>query len=132
GLWIDDRDASNPKIVVTDRAHNTLQIFDLAGKYLDKIEGFGLPANIDSKGDLLLVPELGARVSLLDREYKVLAHLGSDTERVQQTKGVREDEKLWLDGKFVHPHDACFDRNGDILVAEWVRSGRVTKLTRVR
>jgi hypothetical protein len=83
-------------------------------------------------GDLLLVPELGARVSLLDRQYKVLAHLGSDVERVQQTKGVREDEKLWLDGKFVHPHDACFDRNGDILVAEWVRTGRVTKLERVR
>jgi DNA-binding beta-propeller fold protein YncE len=132
GLWIDDRDTSNPKIVVTDRAHNTLQIFDLAGKYLETITGFGLPANIDSRGDLLLVPELGSRVSLLDRQYKVLAHLGSDTERVQQTKGVREDEKLWLDGKFVHPHDACFDRNGDILVAEWVRSGRVTKLTRVR
>jgi len=132
GLWIDDRDAANPKIVVTDRAHNTLQIFDLTGKYLETISGFGLPANVDSKGDLLLVPELGSRVSLLDRQYKVLAHLGSDVERVQQTKGVREDEKLWLDGKFVHPHDACFDRNGDILVAEWVRSGRVTKLTRVR
>ena len=132
GLWIDDRDAANPKIVVTDRAHNTLQIFDLTGKYIETISGFGLPANIDSMGDLLLVPELGARVSLLDRQYKVLAHLGSDVERVQQTKGVREDEKLWLDGKFVHPHDACFDRNGDILVAEWVRTGRVTKLERVR
>lgn len=132
GLWIDDRDAANPKIVVTDRAHNTLQIFDISGKYLETISGFGLPANIDCKGDVLLVPELGSRVSLLDRKYQVLAQLGSDVERVKQTAGVREDEKLWLDGKFVHPHDACFDRNGDILVVEWVRTGRVTKLERVR
>jgi len=132
GLWIDDRDEANPKIVVTDRAHNTLQIFDIDGKYLATIPGFGLPANIDCQGQVLLVPELGARVSLLDREYKVLAQLGSDVERIRDTKGVREDESLWIDGKFVHPHDACFDRNGDILVAEWVRTGRVTKLERVR
>ena len=132
GLWIDDRDEANPKIVVTDRAHNTLQIFDIDGKYLSTIPGFGLPANIDCQGQVLLVPELGARVSLLDRKYKVLAQLGSDVERIRDTKGVREDESLWIDGKFVHPHDACFDRNGDILVAEWVRTGRVTKLERVR
>lgn len=132
GLWIDDRDPANLKIVVTDRAHNTLQIFDLSGKYLETISGFGLPANIDCQGNLLLVPELGARVSLLDRDYKVLVQLGSDVERVRDTKGIREDEKMWLDGKFVHPHDACFDRNGDILVAEWVRTGRVTKLERIR
>lgn len=131
GLWIDDRDKSNPRIVVTDRAHNTLQIFDLSGKYLQTISGFGLPANIDCQKELLLVPELGARVSLLDRDYQVVVQLGSDVERIKNTKGVREDEAMWLDGKFVHPHDACFDLNGDILVAEWVRTGRITKLERI-
>lgn len=131
GLWIDDRDPSAPKIVVTDRAHNTLQIFDMDGKYLQTITGFGLPANIDRRGDLLLVPELGSRVSILGKNYETLAQLGSDGERVGKIKGVREDEKLWEDGKFVHPHDACFDLKGNIIVAEWVRTGRVTKLTKV-
>jgi hypothetical protein len=28
-------------------------------------------------------------------------------------------------------HDACFDKDGNIIVAEWVQSGRVTKLRRV-
>lgn len=28
-------------------------------------------------------------------------------------------------------HDACFDKNGDIFVAEWVETGRITKLTRM-
>ncbi|MGC6425875.1 MAG: peptidase, partial [Akkermansiaceae bacterium] len=36
-----------------------------------------------------------------------------------------------IDGKFVHPHDACFDPEGNIFVAEWVSTGRVTKLRKV-
>jgi hypothetical protein len=31
----------------------------------------------------------------------------------------------------VHPHDACFDHEGNILIAEWVATGRVTKLKRL-
>ena len=34
-------------------------------------------------------------------------------------------------GKFLHPHDACFDADGNIFVAEWVASGRITKLRRL-
>lgn len=34
-------------------------------------------------------------------------------------------------GRFVHPHDACFDADGNIFVAEWVATGRVTKLQRM-
>ena len=26
----------------------------------------------------------------------------------------------WQPGKFIHPHDACFDKDGNIFVAEWV------------
>jgi len=35
------------------------------------------------------------------------------------------------EGKFLHPHDACFDRDGNIFVAEWVEGGRITKLRHV-
>jgi hypothetical protein len=80
---------------------------------------------------LLLVPELSARVSLLDQNYRPVAQLGSDVERVSTVKGIREDEKQWLDGKFVHPHDACFDLHGNIIVAEWVRTGRVSRLSKI-
>jgi hypothetical protein len=34
-------------------------------------------------------------------------------------------------GKFVCPHGACFDHDGNIFVVEWVEVGRVTKLRRV-
>lgn len=130
GLWIDRR-GEEPVLVVTDRAHHTLQRFKLDGTYIDTIAGFGLPANIDTLGDLLLVPELHARVSLLGKDNQVVARLGADVERVVGTKGLRERPQEWQDGKFVHPHDACFDADGNIYVAEWVATGRVTKLEKI-
>ena len=133
GIWIDDREGGDPRIVVADRANNTLQLFDMEQKYQKTVTGFGLPANVDTHGEWMLVPELVARVSLLDRNYQTVATLGDDRERIQADKKrtVRSDESLWQDGKFIHPHDACFDHDGNIIVAEWVATGRVTKLTRV-
>lgn len=130
GLWIDDRDGVTPEIVVTDRAKHRLQYFDLDGNYLRTQDGFGMPANVASYGDLLMVPELHARISLLDKQHQVVAQLGADVERVTTGDSIRTKPDQWLDGKFVHPHDACFDNDGNIMVAEWVGTGRVSKLTR--
>lgn len=44
---------------------------------------------------------------------------------------IRNDPKRWVAGKFVHPHDACFDHDGNIFVVEWVDTGRVTLLKKV-
>lgn len=132
GLWIDDR-SSEPVLVVTDRAHHTLQRFSLDGKYLDTLDGFGLPANVDVQGPLMLVPELLARISILDRDNRVVALLGDDVERIQADSKhtIRGDPQQWQDGKFVHPHDACFAADGSIFVAEWVSTGRITKLQKL-
>ena len=132
GIWIDRRPGRKPQIVVCDRAHHSLQYFTMDGKYIETLKGYGLPANIDSWKDLLLVPELHARVTLLNDKNEVVARLGDDVERVtKKVKGVRNDSKKWLPGKFVHPHDACFDKEGNIFVAEWVSTGRVTRLRRL-
>ena len=131
GIWIDRRSGRKPQIVVCDRAHHTLQTFSMKGKYRETLTGFGLPANVDSWKSLLVVPELHARVTLLDEKYKVVAQLGDDVKRIKSKRGIRNNPKLWNDGRFVHPHDACFGPKGDIYVAEWVATGRITKLRRV-
>jgi hypothetical protein len=93
-----------------------------------------LPANIDRNGELLLIAELFGRISLLGRDNRVVAHLGDDNERIRadQKFAIRGDLSQWHPGKFVHPHDACFDADGNIYVAEWVNGGRVSKLKRLR
>lgn len=131
GLWIDRRPGREPSIVVTDRAHDTLQIFNMDGKYLETLTGFGLPANIDTWQNLMLVPELKSSVTLLNEKNEVVARLGRNVERLAEVKDLRGQPDKWIDGQFVHPHDACFAANGDIFVAEWVATGRITKLEKV-
>jgi hypothetical protein len=80
GVWVDTRAGSDPEIVVADRAHNQLQVFSLDGVYKKTVDGFGLPANVDTNKELMLVPELVARVSLLDRNHNTVATIGDDRE----------------------------------------------------
>ncbi len=136
GIWIDRRPAADgssrePTIVVCDRAHHTLQVFAMDGSYKETVAGFGLPANLDTWQNLMVVPELKACVTLLDEANKPVAQLGRAVERLDEVKNLRTLPDQWKDGEFVHPHDACFTPSGDIFVAEWVATGRVTKLERV-
>jgi hypothetical protein len=137
GIWIDNRAGHEASVVVCDRANKRLQWFTFEGKHLKTLDGFILPANVDSQGEVLLVPDLSARVTLLDKNDKVIAHLGEDPEwRQQVTKDgnrLRRNEagEGWVSGRFLHPHDACFGNQGNIFVAEWVHTGRVTKLRKL-
>ena len=72
--------------------------------------------------------------NLFDKENKVLVHLGYDpdwTKQVLDGFKIRTQPDRWPAGKFVHPHDACFDKDGNIYVAEWVATGRVSFLRHV-
>lgn len=76
----------------------------------------------------------GVCVTLFDKENQVIAHLGHDPEWTKQVLDgfrLRGQPEQWEAGRFIHPHDACFDADGNIFVVEWVPTGRVTKLTRV-
>ena len=79
----------------------------------------------------MLVPELKACVTILGPDDKPVAKLGRAVERLADIKDLRTQPDKWIDGQFVHPHDACFTPTGDIVVAEWVGTGRVTKLIHI-
>ncbi|MGI9458016.1 MAG: peptidase, partial [Aeoliella sp.] len=132
GVWIDPRE-DEPLVVVADRVNARLQWFTTDGEHVRTLGDFLLPANVDIFGDTMVVPDLVGRVTLLDKENQVIAHLGEDSQRMQADNkySIRSDESTWLDGKFIHPHDACFDEEGNLYVAEWVARGRVTKLRRL-
>lgn len=135
GIWLDDRPGREKQVVVADRANARLQYFTLEGQFVAAIDKLVLfPAHFDVRGDVLLVPDLHARVSLLDRDNKPIVHLGEDEawrKRVLDGFKIRRQPSDWAPGKFVHPHDACFDKAGNIFVAEWVETGRVTFLRHV-
>jgi hypothetical protein len=70
-------------------------------------------------------------VTLLDKDNKVIVHLGDGL--TSNPAGVRttEDRSKFLPGKFVAPHGAIFDHAGNIFIVEYVEIGRVTKLRKV-
>src|SRR6185437_16307577 len=78
GLWLDDRKGRTPSLVVADRANARLQYFTLDGKHINFVQGLLFPAHFDIREDVLLVPDLHARVSLFDKDNKPIVHLGDD------------------------------------------------------
>ena len=121
---------------MADRANARLQYFTLDGKFLSIVGGVSFPAHFDIRGTDLLVPDLHARVTIFDKDNNVAEHLGYDqawTDRVLDggKMSVRGKPDQWQSGRFVHPHDACYDKDGNIFVVEWVPTGRVTKLRKV-
>ncbi len=114
GLWLDDRPGRTPSLVVADRANARLQYFTLDGKHLGFDHDVSFPAHFDLRGDVMMVPDLHARVSLFDKDNKVITHLGYDPNWTKQVLAngfkMRRTPKDWQAGRFIHPHDACFDK----------------------
>ena len=123
-------------LVVADRANARLQYFTLDGKFQSIVNGVSFPAHFDIRGTDLLVPDLHARVTIMDKDNKVITHLGYDQAWTDQ---VLDGGKLTMRGKPervakrpVHPSARRLLRqDGNIFVVEWVPTGRVTKLRKV-
>lgn len=135
GIWLDDRPGREPALVVADRANARLQYFTLDGQHLGFVADVSFPAHFDIRGRELLVPDLHARVSIFDQDNRAIVHLGYDAEWTARVLAdnfrMRSTPETWEPGRFVHPHDACFDAEGNIYVVEWVPTGRVTRLRHV-
>jgi DNA-binding beta-propeller fold protein YncE len=128
GLWVDTR-RSEPLLAVADRGNRRIQYLSLDGKHVRfDTDGMRLPCHFSIQKELMLVPDLESVVTILDQNNKPVVQLGDG--KPTNLRGKPRSE--FIPGKFIHPHDAMFLRNGDILVAEWVPQGRVTLLKRVK
>jgi hypothetical protein len=132
GLWVDTREAT-PLLVVTDRGNSRLQRFSLDGKHVDFIVGTSkMPCNLYERNGDVVLPDLLSKVIILDRKNNVVANLGEGEYSSKDWSTVRNQTAgTFVQGRFVCPHGACFDHEGNIFVVEWVEAGRVTKLRRL-
>jgi hypothetical protein len=133
GLMIDMRHTipdhvGEPLLVVADRANRRLQYFTLDGRHVaffkDDVRS---PCHFHTRGGDMVVPDLDARVTLLDTNNKLITHLGDGGDY----KLRAQPRDKFIAGKFIAPHSAIFDHEGNIFVVEWVEVGRVTKLRKV-
>lgn len=129
GLWLDTR-ASEPLLAVSDRENNRLQYLSLDGKSVSIVkEGMRRPCNSDIRQGEMVIPDLTSVVTILDKDNKVVTQLG-DGANVADLRGHPRAD--FIPGKFIHPHDAMYLHNGDILVAEWIPIGRMTLLKKIK
>lgn len=129
GIEIDTR-SGREEILVADRSNHRLQYFDLDGNHLRFATGVDLPCHFDIYRDgTLLVPDLAARVSLFDSGNQLIGHLGTGSGDYRERRLL--DRSHFPAGRFICPHGACFDHDGNIFVVEWVEIGRVTFLRRL-
>jgi sugar lactone lactonase YvrE len=130
GIMVDRR-GTQPVLTVADRTNKRLQHFTLDGKHIGfSSDGMPAPCHFHVRKDKTVIPDLDARVTIVDSANRVVAVLGADDAKTARALRTKE-RASFVPGKFICPHGACFDSDGNIYVVEWVEVGRVTKLRRV-
>jgi len=131
GLLLDTR-GKTPLLLVCDRANARLQWFTLDGEYVRMLDKeLRRPYNVVIlPEDVLLVVALEGRISLFDKDDKLIEHLGDNPD--EKKRGKNDIERAqWRDGEFLSPHGVCVDQKGDIYVLDWNFKGRFSKLKKV-
>jgi len=128
GLMVDLR-GEQPVLVVADRSNRRLQNFTLDGQHINFVtDAMHAPCHFHTRGDVMVVPDLESRVTLLDKNNQLIVFLGQGP----GYGGLRDKTRdHFTPGQFVAPHSAYFDHDGNIFVVEWVEVGRVTKLKKI-
>jgi len=129
GNMVDLRDPANPILLVADRGNNRIVRYKLDDTPIDVVAGTKSPCHFYTYKDTIVVPDLQARVTLLDKDNKIILHLGEPT--VPNPLRTTENRADFIPGQFVQPHGAIFDHAANIFVVEWVEIGRVTKLRKL-
>lgn len=129
GICIDDRDKSNPTLLITSRSHNCFKRFTLDGKYLETIflpgafvcrpviHGENLYAGVCwSRLRYLNQTPSSGFVTILDKNNKVVSNPGGTKPKYTdgQLQVMVQDQKI-----FHHCHDVCIDNDENIYVCQW-------------
>lgn len=120
GVWVNTLRKNEPEIYIADRANNRVEVYSMDLDYKRTVPEFRLPCCFYQHKGQLYVPELGARVSILDAHDNVLARLGDGA-------GVKQEERANRPELFFAPHALTVDSRGDLYVIEWVPDGRPRK-----
>jgi hypothetical protein len=119
------------RIIGVDRANGRVVHMGLDGKFLGVIAtDMLLPAAVAVQGDYAVIGELKGQVTVLDKEGKVVAKFGTNTNVDEAGKNIPDPAK-WRPGIVTAPHGVAFNAKGDIFVSEYSLFGRVHRFNRM-
>lgn len=127
GLAIDMR-YDQPLLLVCDRENRRLSHFDLDGRFVRHITlHLRRPCQVSFHGDYAVVSELEGRATILNKDNVPVAFLGDNPQTTQWANYNLRPGDI-APAVFSAAHGCHFDRDGNIYISDWNRSGRVTKL----
>jgi DNA-binding beta-propeller fold protein YncE len=130
GLALDTR-FGEPRLLVADREKRRLVHFDLEGNWIGvHATGLRRPCAVTFHGDFLAVAELESRVTVLEKSGTPVAFLGDNPDQSQWANFGVEPKDQHL-GIFTAPHGLSFDKDGNLYIQDWNKTGRVTRLTKL-
>lgn len=126
-----DTRTDKPTLLISDRQNNRLEKYSLEGEFIERItDDLRQPCAADIVGDRLAVGELGGRVTIFDKDNRIISRLGDEPE--DRAKGNAAPPEKWIEGAVVAVHGLTFDSEGALYAMEWNRFGRVTKYVSVK
>ena len=127
-----DTRSDKPSLLISDRQNNRLMHYDMEGNYIATIASdLRQPCAADIFNGRLAVGELGGRVTIFDKDNKLVSRLGDEpANRPKGGNGVPPEK--WIEGAFVSIHGLTFDPKGDLYAMEYSKFGRVSKFTPVK
>ena len=117
GIWISIL-RKTPEVYIADRGNGRLEVYSLDLDYKRTLGEVRNPCCFYQHKKLLFIPDLASRVTILDADDKLAAHLGDG-------KGLPDRDQN--PAVFIAPHALTVDSRGDLYVMEWVPYGRVRK-----
>jgi hypothetical protein len=126
GLAVDNG-GSTPTLIVCNRESGRVERWDTDGKLVKVLQrGLRMPACANVNGEYIAVGELQGRVTILDKEGNIAAQIG-DNPQANQRANYGLPIAQWTEGICNSPHGITWDKNGNVIVAEWSQFGRVEK-----
>jgi hypothetical protein len=126
GISIDTRH-ERPLLFVCNRNIGRVEHWDLDGNFVKTLQkDLRMPAAVHIRGDYAVVPELQGRVTVLDKEGKIVAQVGDNPNQKHRGNFALPPDQ-WVEGVFNSPHGASLDKDLNLIVTEWSKFGRVHK-----
>ncbi len=133
GIMLDTR-RGEPRILVSDRKNERLQYFTLEGEAAGTVEGMlRFPCTTVQWRDLLFIPDLYGRMTILDADDSLVAHLADWPDVWKREGWPNLPASQWPLDRVSSPHDLHVDQGGSIYLVEWLSegTGKVTKYERL-
>ena len=122
-----------PELYIADRANQRVQVYDAEGRFKRSFgqDYLNSPCGFAHRNGILYIPELYARLAIVDDRDRLIIHVGENPSARQSPGWPNLPAAQIQPGKFNSPHGIAVDSAGNLYVVEWIIGGRIIKLAHI-